>query len=117
MKKVFMTMVLLVLFSSVAVPADKEIEWKESQGAVGYKAETSEDLGATWTEVQNLTYTTRIEGALNLATATITVADNVLVLVRVGAFNNAGTSWRLESGAWINTAWQPLPSPTGAGIN
>lgn len=121
MKKLLATIILKSLFvlglSGAAWAADINLEWKQSLGADGYEIETSEDLGATWTQVPNLVYTTRIEGTLNLASAIITVADNVLVLVRVGAYNSVGLSWRLEAGVFFNSAWILLPAPTGLGAN
>ncbi len=115
---------LFVLGLSGAVwAADMPVEWKQSAGAVGYKIQVSEDLGATWNEIQNLTFTTFIllnettQETINMAKSTITIADNVLVLVRVGAYNSVGTSWRLEAGIFYNSAWMPLPAPTGLGAN
>lgn len=106
-----------LLFSGSVQASDVPVEWRQSAGADGYKIETSVDLGATWTEIQNLTFTTFTEGTRDLAGATITVADNVLVLVRVAAYNSVGEAWKLESGAWYNSAWKPLVAPTGLGAN
>lgn len=118
-KLLLFSIVCVLLFCSreAAFAADINLQWGQSERAVGYKIEISIDLGATWTEVPDLTYTTFVEGNLNLAMATITVADNVLVLGRVGAFNDKGTSWRLEQGIYYNSAWMPPPSPTGLGVN
>ena len=119
MKKILLTLMFLFLFPALvrAADIDIDIEWTQSTGATGYKVETSVDAGATWVEIPTLTFTTRTEGTLNLANATITVADNVLVLARVGAYNAVGISWRLEAGIFYNGAWRPLHAPTGLGAN
>ena len=112
-----LALVLVFVFPVAVRAADINVEWKQSAGATGYKIETSEDLGATWTKVPTLVFTLHTEGTLELARATIPVADNVLVLGRCGAYNDAGISWRLESGFFYNSAWMPLPAPTGGGVN
>ena len=113
----YIIILIFVLSVNTVFGAEVDLEWKQSASADGYKIETSVDLGATWAEVPNLVFTTFTEGTMNLVKATITVADNVLVLGRVGAFNTVGTSWKLESGIFYNSAWKPLPAPTGLGAN
>ena len=100
---------------SIVHSAEVEIHWEQVPNADGYKLETSENLGASWTEVSNLVWTPYIEGEIEKGKATITLADNILVLVRVGSFNSQMTAWRYEAGVFYNSAWKPLPAPTGIG--
>ncbi len=118
MKKVIvLAMMFVVLVYSTGYSADIDISWDQSVGADGYKVETSEDFGATWTEVLNLTWEAFTEGTKDKARATITVADNVLVLARVGAYDSNSEAWRLESGIFFNSAWKPIIAPVGIGVN
>ncbi len=118
MKKILTLMCACVLaICSIAHSADINVEWKQVANADGYKIQTSEDLGATWTEVPSLVWTPFTEGLVEKAEATITVADNVLVLVRAGAYDSIATIWRYEHGIFYNSAWQPLNAPTGLGAN
>ncbi len=114
---VIFTFLFVLGLSGAVWAADINITWNQSVGATGYKVETSVDNGATWTEILALIFTTRTEGTLNLADANITVADNVLVLGRIGAYNTQGITWRLEAGFWYHSSWMPLPAPTGGGVN
>ncbi len=96
---------------------DVGIAWNQSTKATGYKIELSVDEGASWVKVPDFTATLYTEGTRLKAKTTITIPDNVLVLARVGAFNAQGVSWRLQDGAWFNTAWEPISPPTGLGAN
>ncbi len=110
-------LVVALLLCNTGFTADIDISWEQSVGADGYKVQTSEDYGATWTEVSNLIWETFTEGTKDKARATITVADNVLVLARVGAYNSNSETWRLESGIFFNSAWKPIIAPVGIGVN
>ncbi len=118
MKKIlaFICAFILVI-CSVAHSADVDIDWKQVTNADGYKIQTSEDMGTTWTEVPNLVWTPFTEDGVAKGTTTITVADNKLVLIRVGAYDSNMVAWRYELGLFYNSAWKPLPSPTGIGAN
>ncbi len=118
MKKIIVLAMMIVLFiCSNAYSAEIEVEWEQVVGADGYKLQASEDLGATWTEVPNLTWTAFTLGNREMAKATINVADNILVLVRAAAYDSQSTAWRLEAGVFYNTSWKPIPSPPGLGVN
>ncbi len=117
MKYIIIAVVFVTLFCSKAYSAEINVEWKQVVGADGYKLQTSEDFGATWTEIPNLTWTAFTLGNREMATATITVADNVLVLVRAAAYDSQSTAWRLEAGVFYNTSWKPIPAPPGLGVN
>lgn len=124
MKSLFLILFCLFLFccSEAAFAEDIDLQWQQADRADGYKVQISEDNGNTWVEISGFTVTlfslqdvdTQI--ITNMAKTTITVADNKLILVRIGAFNNAGTTWRLEAGIFYNTLWKPLNPPSGIGI-
>lgn len=117
MKYLILAVLFLLSFSVKVYSADIPLEWRQSEFAVGYKISFSEDFATefvTWTEIPNITFTTRTEGSLELASAIITIPD-VLVLIRVAAYNSTGETWRLEAGAFYNTKWKPSPAPTGLG--
>lgn len=123
MKRILLVLVMLFMCSGSVLAADQYVEWRQSVGAAGYNIQTSVDLGATWAEVPNLTYAMFIllnedtQETRRMAGATITFADNILVLARISAYNLGGETWRLESGVWYNSAWMPLVAPTGLGAN
>ncbi len=120
MKKIFAGLFLSLFlgFTSVVQGADIPVEWKESVGgATGYEIRYSDDGGLTWTQTSGLAYTQVTEGNLSLFRATITVPDGVLVLMHVGAYRGSNFSWRVESGMYHNTLWEPANAPTGGGIN
>ncbi len=108
---------ILLGICSIAYSADVEINWKQVANADGYKIQTSEDLGATWAEVPSLIWTPFTEGGIEKAKATITVADNILVLIRTGAYDSNTTAWQYKYGIFYNSAWTPLSAPTNIGAN
>ncbi len=116
MKKILAFLCACMLsFCSIAYSADVEIYWEQVPNADGYRIETSEDLGANWTEVPNLVWTPYTEGGIAKGKAIIQVADNVLVLVRAGSYDSRMTAWRYEMGVFYNSSWKPLLAPTGIG--
>ncbi len=116
MKKILAFVCACILaVCSVAYSADVEINWEQVPNADGYKLETSEDLGATWNEVPNLVWTPYTEGGIARGKSTITIPDNILILIRAGSYDSRMTAWRYEFGVFYNSAWKPLLAPTGIG--
>lgn len=108
MKKVFLTILIVLLVAPLVMAADVSLKWDSSDKADGYKIYQSTDNGNTWDsgiDVGNV-----VEHTL------IGVADSGLVLLRVGAYNSNGeaiSGWR---GAWYNGDWMPPDSAAGLGI-
>ncbi len=117
MRHIIIAVVFVVLVCSKAYSAEIDVEWQQVPSADGYKLQASEDFGATWTEVPNLVWTPFLLGNREMASATITVADNILVLVRAAAYDSQSTTWKFKSGVFYNSAWGPIPSPPGLGVN
>ncbi len=116
MKIIIITLLTLFVSIGTALSADVNLSWNQAEGATGYKLQISTDGGITWTEVTGFSVTLFTEGNLNLAKTTITVPDDVLVLGRVASFNSVATSWRYESGFFVNSAWKIPERPTGGGV-
>ena len=107
--KTILFVIVFMFISCTIFAADINMKWAVSTGADGYNIEQSTDLGVTWLGIK------KVDGGDVLST-TVNVPDDGLVLLRLNAYNNIGTTWRLDAGAWYNGLWKPLEAPSGAGI-
>lgn len=109
MKKIISLIALSFMLLSVntVFGADILISWDVAQGVDGYSLVQSVDNGTTWSTPQDVG---------SVTTATYTVPDSGLVLIRVGAYNSAGITWRLDAGIFYNGDWKPLLPPSGVGV-
>ena len=94
---------LIVLMATTVYAAEKTVEWDTVDGAAGYKITISIDSGATWAEVADVT--------APAATATITIPDHGLVLIRASSYNNIGEATNTISGVWMNEDWNITAIP------
>jgi hypothetical protein len=95
------------LFAVSTIAADITVKWDASQGADGYSLSQSIDNGQTWSTPQDVG---------NVLTFLYPVPNSGLTLVKVGAYNNTGITWRLDAGVFYNGDWKPLAPPGGVGI-
>lgn len=106
----------------MASAADILVSWNTSQGATGYILEASTDNGATWStkkDVGQITPKTYTSGSETLSLCSYTwtgLPDTGLVLIRVKAYNDYGTTTNTRAGSWFNKAWQAPAEAKGVGI-
>ena len=106
MKVLLITTALVLFYSSVAFSAVLPLRWDPSEGAVGYKLQTSTDLGVTWgTPID-------VAGVLEFS---LMVPDDTLLLIRNTSYNTFGETIRTDAGVWFNSSWSVPSSPTGIG--
>ena len=108
MKKVLFAL-LFVLIPVFAFGASITVKWDavtSTPAVTGYRIYQSIDDGITWT------LNTPVG---NVLTATITVPDTGLVILRIGAVNSAGESIRYTAGAWYKGN-MAAPPPVTAGL-
>ena len=105
----------LVFFSSAVYAADCDFSWKASNGATGYYLEYSRDGGTTWIGRKD-TGPLQPNAQGECEWTYLGVPEDGLCLFRVAAVNSVMSAPRLESGAWYNHLWKPIPSPSGSGI-
>jgi hypothetical protein len=116
MKKIILICAFL-LCCKVLFAKDVALEWRKTDKADTYRVVVSEDLGLTWNEISGLAFQEFVVGDRDMVSTNITVVDDKIVLIRIGAENKNGISWRADSGVWVNSLWQPPPMPGGFGIN
>lgn len=75
------------------------VSWKTVAGAESYSLETSIDTGESWQPAGNFP----------APPATIVVAQDTLVLIRVGAVTGEVTTWNTSRGGWFSCPWQTVP--------
>jgi hypothetical protein len=87
--------------------APVNLNWDAVQGATGYVIATSIDNGTTWSASEDVG---------DVLSYLLTVPDNTLVIIKIGAYGDPGLVWRMDAGTWFNSAWSLLSPPTGQGI-
>jgi hypothetical protein len=111
MKKLLVIASILtaLVWVAPALAADVTLEWDAAKGATGYELSYSTDNGANWS--------TPIDVG-NVTTYIMTgVPETGLVIVKVGAYNDAGQrTYREWAGAWYNHLWKPAEEPGRIGI-
>lgn len=92
----------------IVFAADVPLKWDAVSGAAGYKVFSSGDGGTIWStglDVGNVT--TRLMTS---------VAEDRMVLFKVGAYNAVGESVSHWQGAWYDHRKKPIQNPGGLGI-
>ncbi len=101
----------ILMMAVVAQGADKSIEWDAVPEAVSYRIEISTDVGVTWDQDFALFPASE-------TSATLTLPDNVLVMLRAVSINADGReAINYSSGCWFNSAWVLPPAVVGLGIS
>jgi len=100
----------IAMMASVAQAKDVTLEWDAEALAVSYRIDTSVDAGVTW-----------VLGVATVAapdtTASVTIDDGVLVLLRAVAINAEGKeAVNYSSGVFHHTGWELPPAVVGLGI-
>jgi len=108
MRRVLITMMLLIGLTTACYAADLNLAWDASVNATGYKLQISTDMGATWGEIRDagtaLTYTW------------VGAPDTGMVLIRVGAYNAIGEAWNTTKGVFFNALWDTPAPAVGLGV-
>lgn len=107
---------IIVLFlcglcHSYASAKEVTVEWGKVGGATGYKIQFSSDVGATWVDVPSFVPVEFTDCGEFFMKTTFTIPDNVLVLVRSGAYNAVSEAWRNGNGTWFHSGWPSLAAP------
>ena len=108
MKKLIITLAIIVLFPTLALAADVTMTWEPSTGATSYKVYMSTDNGSTWPTVKDVGNVTDYVWTDAPATG--------LVLWRVSAYNATAEAIRTEAGVWYNADWHDPETPKGIGV-
>jgi len=106
--KILLIILSFLFISSSVFGANIIVKW-DAQQADGFKIEQSVDLGATWGSELDIPDGTA-------TSADVTVPDNTLTLIRVGAYNSVGTAWRLNVGVWAHSGWNIPDKPKMIGV-
>jgi len=111
-KLIILILALIALTTSPALAIDKLIEWDAVTAAnlTGYRIYTAPITAET---ISNPVWTQQIEVDANTTSATITLSDTGLTLIKASAYNNIGEAINTISGVWYNLEWQISPAPAG----
>ncbi len=112
LRHLFLALALSVLFAYAAQAVDKTVEWDPvvSDNLSGYRIYTAPITAET---LANPVWTQQAEADANTTSATITLPDTGLTLIKASAYNNIGEAINTVSGVFYDSDWQISPAPMG----